>query len=193
MTYKLKHIILIFLCISLFFGCSITKYIPKKERLYTGASLSVEMDSVIKNKNLLKDELETVLRPKPNSKFLGIYPGLYFYYKNQKEKPGFINKWLYKRFGEKPVYQSDVQPYQVEELLINRLENRGFFYSKASSEFTKKNKKASIDYSVKVPKPYTMASYNLDTLPKPIHNAIKESLATTKFKKGMRFDLSNRS
>ena len=146
------------------------------------------MDSVIKNKNLLKDELETVLRPKPNSKFLGIYPGLYFYYKNQKENEVLLING-YTNVLARASY--DVQPYQVEELLINRLENRGFFYSKASSKFTKKNKKASIDYSVKIPKPYTMASYNLDTLPEPIHNAIKESLATTKFKKGMRFDLSN--
>nr|WP_245794697.1 BamA/TamA family outer membrane protein [Flaviramulus basaltis] len=187
----MKHIVLIFFCVSLFFGCSINKYIPENDRLYTGAKVSLEMDSILKNKSLLKDELENVLQPEPNSKFLGMYPGLYFYYKNQKEKPGFINKWLYKRFNEKPVYQSDVEPSQVEEILINRLENRGFFYSKANSEFIEKDKKASITYTVKASKPYTMASYNLDTLSYPIYNDIKESVASTKFKEGMRFDLSN--
>ena len=149
------------------------------------------MDSIVENKSLLKDELENVLQPEPNSKFLGMYLGLYFYYKNQKEKPGFINKWFYKRFNEKPVYQSDVMPSQVEDILINRLENRGFFYSKANSEFNEKDKKASINYMVKASKPYTMASYNLDTLLPPIYKDIKESVTNTKFEEGMRFDLSN--
>ena len=34
--------------------------------------------------------------------------GLYYYYKNQQEKTNFLNRWLYKKVGQKPVYQSDV-------------------------------------------------------------------------------------
>ncbi len=172
-------------------SCAVDKYIPEGEKLYTGATIEIKSDSIIKNETHLKAVLEEALRPKPNSKFLGLQPGLHYYYKMQEEKPGFINKFLYKKLGEKPVYQSDVKPYEVEEILINRMENRGFFYSEATSEFEEKEKEASVKYTVTAPTPYTIANYQLDSLPQPIYSEIQKSVATTKLSKGMRFDLSN--
>ncbi|MDN3723581.1 BamA/TamA family outer membrane protein [Aequorivita sp. SDUM287046] len=172
-------------------ACSVKKFIPEGERLYTGAEVEIKADSVIKNEAQLKSVLEEALRPEPNSKFLGMRPGLYYYYKMQQEKPGFINRFLYKRIGEEPVYQSDVKPYEVEEILVNRMENRGFFYSEATSEFEEKEQEASVKYSVTAPSPYTIASYQVDTLQEPIFTAIQQSVANTKLTKGMRFDLSN--
>ncbi len=135
--------------------------------------------------------MEEALRPKPNTKFLGLRPGLHYYYKMQEEKPGFINRFFYKKIGENPVYQSDVKPYEVEEILVNRMENRGFFYSEATSEFEEKEKEASVKYTVTAPTPYTIATYQLDTLPQPIYSEIQQSVANSKLSKGMRFDLSN--
>lgn len=174
-------------------SCSIKKFIPEDELLYTSASLEIKSDSTISRENLLKDELEKTFRPTPNKKILGNYVGLYFYYKNQKEKPGFINKWLYKKIGQKPVYKSDVRAIDVEDLLVNRLENRGFFYSEATSQFddNEEKKTSSVEYSVTVPKPYNMAQYQLDSMPKPLHKGIQKSIKETKFETGMRFDLSN--
>lgn len=172
-------------------SCSVKKYIPEEERLYTGASIEIESDSVIQNQKQLESVLEEVLRPKPNKKFLGMRLGLYFYYQMQKENPGFINRFLYRKMGEKPVYQSDVEPFEVEEILINRLENRGFFYSSANYEFDEKEKEASITYSLSVPKPYLMENYRVDSLPSPIESEIVKSVSDTKLSKGMRFDLGN--
>lgn len=190
MKRHFKYTLIILLTIGSFYSCSITKYIPKEERLYTGADLIVESDSVIKHEEALKTELEGVISPTPNKKFLGMYPGLYFYYKNQKEHPGFITRWLYKKIGEKPVYQSDVETYEVEDLLLNRLDNRGFFYSTAVSKFDEKEKKASVEYTVTVPTPYRMETYQLDSLPSPIHKEVKELVDESRFRKNMRFDLS---
>ncbi|MDX1470374.1 MAG: hypothetical protein R3213_02665, partial [Flavobacteriaceae bacterium] len=175
------------------YSCSVRKYIPEDKNLYTGAELKIVSDTIIKNEEDLKTVLEGVLQPEPNSKFLGMRPGLYFYYKNQKEKPGFINRWLYKQFGEEPVYQEDVEPLEVEELLINRLENRGFFYSNATSEvnFNEDARESSMDYTVYVEPPYRMETYQLDTLSPPIYKEIQDLVKTSKFFKGMRFDLSN--
>ncbi len=167
------------------------KFIPEGEFLYTGADIEIDSDSTITNKKQLKSELQNVLRPEPNSKLLGMRPGLYFHYKAQKEKPGFINKFLNKKFGEEPVYLSDVDLNNTEDLLINRLENRGFFYSRASSDEQKdeKNKTASASYNLTVPEPYTMETYQLDTDTLLVYNDIKENLNNTLLEEGMRFDL----
>ncbi len=127
MKAVIKHISYIGLLTLLLYSCSIKKHLPENERLYTGATVEIESKEAIKDRELLESELESVIRPEPNSKFLGMYPGLYYYYKMQKENPGFINRWLYKRIGEKPVYQSDVKTFEVEDILRNRLENHGFF------------------------------------------------------------------
>ena len=191
MKLHLKYLTLLLFLFGAFYSCSIVKYIPENERLYTGATLNIASDSIIRYEDRLKAELETVMLPEPNSKLLGINLGLYYYYKNQKEKPGFINRWLYKKLGEEPVYQSDVETFEVEKLLINRLENRGFFYSAAASQFDEEEKKASVTYTVKVPTPYRMQTYQLDSLPAPIEEEISELVTNSPFKKGMRFDLTS--
>lgn len=186
-----KNILCTALLLGFLYSCSIKKYIPEGERLYTGATVLIKPDSIINNENLLKAELESVLLPEPNSTFLGLNLGLYYHYKNQKEKPGIINKWLNKKFGEKPIYESDVEPFEVEKLLINRLENRGFFYSRATSNMEETEYKASVDYTIKLRKPYTMATYEQDSMPFPIYKDLQKTFKETRFDKGMRFDLSN--
>ena len=48
------------------YSCSIKKYIPEGEKLYTGAKIEIEADSAVENIKALKSDLETVLRPEPN-------------------------------------------------------------------------------------------------------------------------------
>ena len=186
----LKYISILLFIFGSLYSCGISKYIPEEERLFTGAKLKIESDSIIKFEDRLKAELETVMLPEPNSKILGINLGLYLYYKNQKENPGFINRWLYKKLGQKPVYQSDVQTFEVEKLLLNRLENRGFFYGTAASKFKETEKRAAVNYTVKVPTPYRMETYQLDSMPNPIQGEIEKLVENSPIKKRMRFDLT---
>ncbi|WP_431133869.1 BamA/TamA family outer membrane protein [Psychroserpens mesophilus] len=191
MKKNIIHIAYLFFFGIVLHSCSIKKFIPEGERLYTGAKIEIEADSSIQNVDQLKDELETILRPEPNSKFLGMYPGLYYYYKIQKEKPGFLNRWLFKQIGEKPVYQSDVETFEVEDILLNRLENNGFFYSTAGSSFEEKELEAFATYSLKVPPPYKMESFQVDSMASPLYEYVKQAATHSPLTKDMRFDLSN--
>src|SRR5690606_18187978 len=102
---------------------------------------------------------------------------------------GFINRWLYKRIGEKPVYQSDVKPFEVEDILRNRLENHGFFYSTTASTFQEKDIEASVTYTLKVPKPYTLARYQLDSMPSPVYQDVQRASKNTSLIEGVHFNL----
>ena len=152
----LSYILVASLVVVLVQSCAVKKYIPEDELLYTGAEIEIKADSSVKQPQDLKAVLEAATTPKPNSTFLGMRPGLHYYYVNQKEKPGFLNRWLYKKFGEEPVYKSDVESYEVEDVLKNKLENNGFFYSTANSTFTDNEdvKESFVTYSVSVPTPY---------------------------------------
>jgi outer membrane protein insertion porin family len=174
-----------------FYACSIKKYIPEGEHLYTGASLEIEVDSTAQRVGDLQKDLASVLRPKANTKLLGMHLGLYYFYKNKQGKSNFLNKWLYKKIGQKPVYKSAINKLENEEILRNKLENYGFFYSTISSSFKDKKKEASLIYRLKIPTPYKMAHYKIDSMASPIYEDIKKLSQTSPFQKNARFDLGS--
>jgi len=192
-----KFLLLAFFLVAVY-ACSVKKYIPQDEFLYRGAK--IEYVDTITNKKYgdVKTDVEGVLYPEPNSKFLGMYPGLYFHYKAQREKPGFLNKFFNKKAGEEPVYLSSVKLEEAEELMENRLENRGFFYSVITSdtEVDSSAKTAKANYKVELKKPYLQETYQLekDSLEEidslELFDELQNVLKETPLKKGERFDLA---
>ncbi|WP_034925729.1 BamA/TamA family outer membrane protein [Gillisia sp. CAL575] len=181
------------LLLGFIFSCSVEKYIPEDKLLYAGANVefSTKIDT-IRDIETIKTELEKVLKPVKNKEFLGMRPGLYFHYKAQKEKPGFINKFLNKKFGEEPVYSTRIDQAQTESLILNRLENRGFFFSEVTSRVEKDSieKEARVDYSVRLSQPYLMEQYKIDSDSSLVYEDIAAGISNTELKKGMRYDLS---
>src|SRR5690606_18807857 len=115
----------------------------------------------------------------PNSKILGMRFGLWAHYKGSQENPGFINRFLNNKFGEEPVYMSDVDVAKTEELIFNRLENRGFFYSTVESEVIDKDKFASTHYSATLTEPYLLEKYGIEGDSLEIEGQIAELLEET--------------
>ena len=179
------------LCI--IYSCSVEKYIPEDKLLYAGAEIQFnEGTDTIKDLEILKEELERVLKPVKNKEFLGMRPGLYFHYKAQKEKPGFINKFLNKKLGEEPVYSTRINQAQTENLLLNRLDNRGFFFSQVDSKVKNDTveKEARVDYTITLSQPYLLEHYKIDSDSSLVYNDIAAGISNTKIKKGMRYDLA---
>ena len=180
------------LSVVVLFGCSVERFIPEDEYLYTKETVNITPDTVVENLEAIRTDLKAALRPEPINSFLGGYPGLYYHYKAQREKPGFINKFLNKKFGKEPVYASDIETYEMEQILLNRLENKGYFYSIVSSEIVRdtSDKTAEAIYSLRLSKPYRLQTYQLDTDTLPVYSKIKTSMNETLLKSGMNFDLS---
>lgn len=177
------------LLIGIISSCGVKKFIPEGEQLYTGTTLVLQADFSKKEKKQLQGDLEGLIRPKPNSKILGIRFGLWSYYKGQKEKPGFINRFLNKKFGEQPVYLSQVQPERTADILINRLENKGYFYSTEFFEVIQKDKFASLAYRLDISAPYILETYQLlgDTI--PVMQEIAKSFEDRLMVRGKKLDL----
>ncbi|MCH7409274.1 BamA/TamA family outer membrane protein [Belliella sp. DSM 111904] len=171
-------------------GCSVKKFIPEDESLFTGSDLEIESEGDIQDKKEIQRELEGLFRPEPNSKFLGMYFGLWAHYKGSKEKPGFINRFLKKRFGEEPVYFSRVNPQTTEELMLNRLENNGFFFAETSSEVNRNGKFTSVSYQATVTEPYVLRALKIDRDSLEVDREIIELMEESELQPGTRFNLS---
>jgi len=146
-----KYIPYLFLLILLSFGCSNTKFLPEGDLLYTGGSVKVQ-DSLLKKKERkkLEKELEGMLRPKPNSKILGLRPKLYiFNVVGEPKKEKGLKHWLRTKVGEPPVLFSQVDLQYNANILQNYSENRGYFKTRTASDSTRSKKKASAEYVVR--------------------------------------------
>ncbi|WP_235923526.1 translocation and assembly module lipoprotein TamL [Psychroflexus aurantiacus] len=174
-------------------SCSVKKYLPEDKSLYTGAELKLESTHE-KGLEKLETKLKTAISRNTNTKILGMRPGLYFNYKAKRENPGFINKFLNKQFGEDPYYFESINVEAAEDILKNRLRNSGYFGSSVTSIVQKdsSDRSTSVLYSIDLPKPYRLESYQLektvaDTL--RIYDEIQSSLQYSDLQENKRFNL----
>jgi len=189
MQQNILHKTILFLGLLLLFSaCSVKKYIPEGEVLYKKTSFSITSVGKVKNAKI-EEEIAAVIRPSPNSKFLGSRISLWTYYKAQKEKPNFLIKYLNKKIGEKPIYLSSLNLERTEQLVLNRLENKGYFYS--SVQLSKNDSTGKVLCTATVKQPYTMQSYQVASDSLKIYDEIKKSLPKSELKIGQQFDIEN--
>ncbi|GAC1492616.1 MAG: hypothetical protein NVS1B13_22910 [Flavisolibacter sp.] len=90
-------------------GCSNTKHLPPNEKLYTGASITINGNATVKEKKVLRNDLSGLTRPKPNSKLLGLRLKLSIYNLFRNKKPNSFWGKLREKYGEPPVLLSQVK------------------------------------------------------------------------------------
>ncbi|MRX67076.1 Outer membrane protein assembly factor BamA [Flavobacterium resistens] len=182
-----------FITLSLFFvfGCSNTKYLPEGDLLYTGASVKVK-DSVIKKKDrkALENQLEDLLRPKPNKQFLGLRPKLWIYNiaGEPKKQKGF-RYWLRTKVGEEPVLFSKVDLDYNTSVLRNFTENKGYFKTRVSADSTVSNKRVTAEYIVIPKKQYIIKSVTFPDDSLAMSRIIGRSSRRSLLKVGNPYDL----
>lgn len=172
-------------------SCSNTKFLQEGQFLYTGAKITIKNDTLTKReKSNLKEALQSQLRPKPNSSFLGLRPRLYIYNitKEPKKQKG-IGYWLKYKIGEKPVLLGDVDREFNKKIIVNYSENKGFFNARATSDTIAKNKKASVLYTLKPGARYFISSVNFPADSSVINSEIQNIKEETFLKVGNPFDL----
>lgn len=182
-----------FITLSLFFvfGCSNTKYLPEGDLLYTGASVKVK-DSIIKKKErkVLENQLEDLLRPKPNKQFLGLRPKLWIYnIAGQPKKDKGFRYWLRTKVGEEPVLFSKVDLDYNASVLRNFTENKGYFKTRVSADSTVRNKRVTAEYIVIPKKQYIIKSVTFPDDSLAMSRIIGRSSRRSLLKVGNPYDL----
>lgn len=179
--------IFILSAVILLVGCSGLKTVPKGDYLYTGANFKLLPDSVYtkrQNKNF-NEAMEKLVIPKPNKKFLGMRPKLFFYnLSGNPEKEKGIGAWIRNKLGEKPVLLSTVDLNYNKKLIVNRLENNGFFKVIVNSDTVSSGKTAKANYAVELKKRFIIKDVIFDAdssaLWKDILKTKSETLLKTK-------------
>ncbi|UYW01493.1 BamA/TamA family outer membrane protein [Flavobacterium agricola] len=149
-VFSIKYFLLLVLIAIYTTSCSGIKAVPEGEYLYVGPKIAVLPDSIYSKseRKAFDAEINALLFPKPNKSFWGMRPGLFFHNLKNPEKKSGLGHWLSKKFGEEPILLSNVDVNYNRDLIVNRLENKGYFNVRAEAEANTKVKTATVDYEV---------------------------------------------
>jgi outer membrane protein insertion porin family len=127
-------------------ACSNSRRLSGSERLYTGSKVRfIDKEASSKEHKTLTKDLSGMVRPRPNTKKLGMRLPLTVYnMAGQTKKKKGLRQWLRNKIGEPPVLVSSVQLGQQKELMANFLENKGFFNARVAAHFDSAGRRKSI-------------------------------------------------
>lgn len=181
----------IFLIILMMYSCGNTKYLASGEQLYTGGTVEVKDDSLSGSyKKEMKEELENLLRPLPNKKFLGMRMKLFFYnLAGDPSKESGIRNWIRTKMGEPPVLVSQLNLESNESILTNRTENKGFFNSLVESDTVVNGKKVKAVYNLYPKEQYKIKDVRFVNDSTPLHVEIDKVFKRIRLRKGRAYDL----
>ena len=187
---KVKYLYL-FLTISVlvFQACSGLKHVPDTEKIFTGSKIHRDKKDGVGGTKKVTNAAEELLRPKPNSSFLGIRFGLWWYYKTV-HKTSRVSKWLHTKLAQEPVYLSKARPEQMVKALDAVLYNHGFFDSYSRFETKEKSKTASILYSLQFKPPYKISRIVFPDEKDELNLAIAAKQEKSLIKEGRRYNLN---
>lgn len=178
--FKEKKTFLSLMALSFFIAsCSNTKHLPEGDNLFIGPKVTIhDKEGKRSYRKVVKKDLEGAVRPKPNSKVLGVRLKLTVYnFAGDTSKKGFIRKIL-RNFGEPPVLASTLDLERNEKIMVNLLENRGFFFPRMESRTETKKRKTTAVFDV-----WTGPQYKINQVEFPVDSSrISEDIAAEKEK-----------
>lgn len=187
-----NYILLLVLMAMLTTACSNSKHLPPGESLFKGSKVHIVDNEIgAKEKKLLRNDLAGLVRPKTNSKTLGMRLKLTMYnLAGDTKKTKGIRRWLRTKVGEPPVLTSTVNLNTNKEIMVNFLQNRGLFNAKSSAHFdTTKKRKATAVFDITTGPQYRINEVMLRKDSTPISKAITRRFNKTMLTPGSSYNL----
>ncbi|MES2701612.1 MAG: BamA/TamA family outer membrane protein [Bacteroidota bacterium] len=173
-------------------GCSNTRHLPAGETLFKGVRVVMHDRAVgTRDRKVLKRDLDGIVRPRPNTKTLGMRIKLSLYNLpggNPNKQKGLRNK-LRNALGEPPVLASSVKLEPNKKLMESLLENKGFFRGKATAKWETKRRKSLAVFDVHTGPQYTINKVMLQKDSSQVMEDIDSNFNATLLKPGAPYNL----
>lgn len=185
---RIGMIILVYLMLSQ--SCTGLKGLTEGQKLYTGSYIQFEDERFIDDPKILKKDLEDLVIPQPNKKFLGMRISLWIYnHVRDSEKEKSMRYWLKYKVGRPPVLFSETIVENNILLLNNRLHYKGYFSVKSDFKLQEKPKEVSVKYIIHTGQPYRIDSVIFPGGHSNVETAITNTKVNSLLKIGLPYDL----
>lgn len=183
---RLLILFIVLICSS----CSTTKFLAPGQKLYDGAKINITDKNTTKGEaGDLKDEMESLVRPKPNGKILGLRFKLWVYFKTRTNKKKGLRHYLNTHMGEPPVLISSVDVDKNAQIMKNRLQNESYFLAQAVGDTTSKKQIAKAIYTIQTGPSYHYNQITFPNIKDDVDTAVAGTSPQTLLKVGDKFNL----
>ena len=185
------YITLLCLASLLLESCDNTKYLPQGESLYVGSRVNIKNRAKTSRRESkqLAAELNSLVRPRPNTTILGMRLKLTAY--NFAGKfPKFLQKSLRDKMGEPPVLASSLNLEKNRKILQSHLENRGFFKDSVRADTVSKRRRVTAVFTADPGPRYKIDSISFPTDSSTVSRHIYAHMKGTLLKKGDFYNLA---
>jgi outer membrane protein insertion porin family len=177
---------------SVLVSCHESKYLTGTQTLYTGNKTEVQssVQMTKKEKNKWNEDMEGYLRPKLNSKILGLRVKLWiFNIAGTTNKTKGFKHWLKYKIGEPPVLASPSILQNNAQVLQSHFENKGFFHDTVIVTTFVKYKHLWATYTAQIGPRYTIGKIDYPDDSDAVSNRIDTLKRGSLLKPGAFYDL----
>ena len=130
-------------------SCNPTKFLGEGEYLHVKNTVEVEQEKTEFVEPVNKAEVKTIIRPRPNNKFLGTRFPQWLYFKAiDNNDTNAIERVMLNSFAKAPTLLDTSLVEESEEKIVNYLFSKGYFYPEVESEISVKNKKSTATFQL---------------------------------------------
>lgn len=187
----MNRILLYSALILLISSCSISEHLPDDTLLYRGVEVETSTDSLpAREEKALSAELKSLLRPRTNTRFLGIPFKLWMYnLAGETKKEKGLRFWLRTKVGEEPVFFDRVDMEYSLAVMLNSLENRGYLRASGTYDSTVNNRQVRVNYQLHTHEPFTLRNISFPSDSTAIARAIREMSTASLLRSKQPFNL----
>ena len=192
---KLKKYIYILLLISIAYSCAPSKFIKEDSYLLSNNKLICNSDLIEKS------DLKNLIKQDPNSRFLGVKWGMYFYSLSEtgdKDSINLLSRGLFRTLGSKPVeINKKLTKNSIEDMRIY-LQSKGVFNATIKDSlgmvrrwyapWTTYKTRRNVIYLVDIPERYKINNFSIYSKDSLIKSEISSVKSLEQIKKGDYYD-----
>ncbi len=176
-----------FLMLFVLGACNPTRRLAGGELWFKGANIEFSGSRALNNKGLVRDELLSKVRPRPNSA-LNLW--IFNQFKEPKKQKGFIYFLKYK-IGEPPVLYDAALADRSRLVMQKYLEDQGYLNSIVSLDTLRNGQEVTAFYTVKAPKRYRIREVHLPDQPEVLAELTRNNVTQSFLKAGQTYLVEN--
>ncbi len=171
-------------------SCTGLKYATPEHPLFAGYSIEWE-EAPAGSQREIEEELSALVNPAPNNSVIGMRPTVALHNMiMEPEQPKGLAHLLRDRIGSAPVYLNDVPLKATTEAMQNRLNNRGYFKARASSEVVLVGQRARVRFILSPGEAHRLRNITYDDATDSLNAYLQRARKRSPLKEGQLYDLA---
>jgi len=172
-------------------ACNVAKRLPEGNSLLVKNKIVLSSKLPRADRDRIKADLSNIVAQKPNRRFLGFLPFRMWMYQSvsKTKKLTKFKQWIIDKVGERPAVYDTTYIERSNRMMVNYLNNYGFFYAAVDDSSTTKRKRTTVTYRVQTGDAWKIGKVEFAEGKSSADSLIQQTKNRTLLKTNARFEI----